>query len=303
MQDPSDTPSIVSPDGSINSPHGMDNWEIVHGLLEQVLARDELAVPMLPEVAIRVVRSGPKDWTNARQLSDIINADPTLTMYVLRVAASAGKRPATPIISLQHAVAWLGFEEVANIAFTLAMQGKMLDVKGQQHKARRLWRHSLASALWSRQLAHMLARETGVCYLCGLLHNIGKVVTLGAVHDLAQRAGKKLASEEYDRLIETFHRHIGARVVTAWALPSPVLTVTSQWEAYAAAGAARFESNVVNVAHALADYSLLESTQVARDLLVTSEAYRDLGLAAADSEPLFDATAAINAELDRYLAP
>ena len=86
-----------------------------------------------------------------------------------------------------------------------------------------MWRHSLASALWSRQLAHMLARETGLCYLCGLLHNIGKVVTLSAVHELAQRAGKKLTGEDYDRLIETFHRHVGARVVTAWALPPPVL--------------------------------------------------------------------------------
>jgi HD-like signal output (HDOD) protein len=303
MQDPPNNPPTNSPGGSINLPDGMENWEIVHGLLEQCLARDDLAVPMLPEVAIRVVRSGPKDSTNARQLADIINADPALTMYVLRVAASAAKRPATPIVSLQHAVAWLGFEEVANIAFTLATQGKMLDVKGQQHKARRLWRHSLASALWSRQLAHMLAREAGSCYLCGLLHNIGKVVTLGAVHDLAQRAGKKLASEEYDRLIETFHRHIGARVVTAWGLPSPVLTVTSQWEAYAAAGAARFESNVVNVAHALADITVLESTQVARDLLVSGEAYRDLGLTPADGEALFDSAAAINAELDRYLAP
>jgi HD-like signal output (HDOD) protein len=224
-------------------------------------------------------------------------------MYVLRVAASAAKRPASPIVSLSHAVAWLGFDAVASIAFTLALQGKMLDVKGQQHKARRLWRHSLASALWSRQLAHMLAREAGMCYLCGLLHNIGKVVTLGAVHDLAERAGKKLSGEEYDRLIETFHRHIGARVVTAWALPSPVLTVTSQWEAYAAAGPARFESNVVNVAHALADFTLLESTPLARDLLVTNAAYRDLGLTPEDGEPLFDSAAAINAELDRYLAP
>jgi HD-like signal output (HDOD) protein len=140
-------------------------------------------------------------------------------------------------------------------------------------------------------------------YLCGLLHNIGKVVTLGAVHDLAQQAGIKLAGEEYDRLIETFHRHVGARVITAWALPSPVLTVTSQWEAYASAGAARFESNVVNVAHRLADFTLLESTQLARDLLVTNPAFLDLGLTAADGEPLFDSAAAINAELDRYLAP
>jgi len=286
-----------------NPPDELDNCEFVHGLLERYVAGDGLAVPMLPEVAVRVMRAGPNDSTNAGQLADIINADPALTMYVLRVARSAAKRPASPIGSLRHAVAWLGFDEVSNIAFTLALQGKMLDVKGQQHKARRLWRHSLASALWSRQLAHMLAREAGMCYLCGLLHNIGKVVTLGAVHDLAEGAGRKLAGDEYDQLIETFHRHIGARVITAWALPSPVLTVTSQWEAYAAAGPARFESNVVNVAHALADFTLLESTPLARELLVTNAAYGDLGLTPEDGEPLFDAAAAINAELDRYLAP
>jgi len=286
-----------------NPPRELDDCDFVHGLVERCLVNDELAVPLLPEVAVRVIRTGPKSKTNAQQLADIINADPALTMYVLRIAASAAKRPASPIANLAHAVAWLGFDEVANIAFTLALQGKMLDVKGQQHKARRLWRHSLASALWSRQLAHMLAEETAMCYLCGLLHNIGKVVTLGTVHELAQRAARKLASEDYDRLIETFHRHIGARVVTAWALPSPVLTVTAQWEAYAAAGPARFESNVVNVAHALADFTLLDSTQLARDLLVTNAAYRDLGLTPADGEALFDAAAGINSELDRYLAP
>jgi HD-like signal output (HDOD) protein len=287
---------------SINSLDEPDNCVIVQRFLERCLIGDDLIVPLLPEVAVRVVRAGPIS-TNARQLADIINADPALTMYVLRIAASAAKRPATPIVSLPHAVAWLGFDEVANIAFTLALQGKMLDVRGQQHKARRLWRHSLASALWSRQLAHMLARETGICYLCGLLHNIGKVVTLGVVHEVAQRAGRILAGEEYDRLIDMFHRHVGARVVTAWALPSPVLTVTAQWEAYASAGSARFECNIINVAHAFADFTLLESTRLDRGSLMTQAAYLDLGLTPADGERLFESAAAINAELDRYLSP
>jgi HD-like signal output (HDOD) protein len=286
----------------IDLPEGADNGEIVRGFLERCVITDDLNVPLLPEVAVRVVRTGP-GATNAQQLADIINADPTLTMHVLRIAASAAKRPATPIVSLPHAVAWLGFDEVTNIAFTLALQGKMLDVKGQQHKARRLWRHSLASALWARQLAHMLARETGVCYLCGLLHNIGKVVTLGVAHEVAQRAGRMLAGEEYDRLIETFHRHIGARVVTAWALPSPVLTVTTQWETYASAGSARFESNVVNVAHAFADFTLRDPARLDRDSLMVEPAYRDLGLTPEDGECLFNSAAAINDELDRYLAP
>lgn len=61
--------------------------------------------------------------------------------------------------------------------------------------------------------------------------------------------------------------------------------------------------NVVNVAHALADFTLLDSTPLARDLLLTTAAYRDLGLTAQDAEPLFDSAAGISAELDRYLAP
>jgi HD-like signal output (HDOD) protein len=278
-----------------------DNCEVVHGLLEERLVRGELTVPLLPEVAVRVVRA--RESSNAEQLSEIIGADTALTMYVLRIAASAVKRPVTPIISLPHAVAWLGFDEVANIAFTLALQGKMLDVPGHQHKARRLWRHSLASALWSRQLALMLAREAGLSYLCGLLHNIGKAVTLGAARDLARQSGRNLSSEDYDRLVETFHRDVAARVVGAWELPPPVLTVVTQWEAYQNAGTAYFECNIVNVAHRLADCTLLESTHLARDLLIIDPAYRDLGLSAEDGKPLFDSAADINAELDRYLAP
>jgi HD-like signal output (HDOD) protein len=279
-----------------------DNGEFVHGLLERCLVRDELDVPLLPEVALRVMRMG-NESANARQLSDIINADPALTMCVLRIAASAARRPLTPIVSLQHAVAWLGFSEVANIAFALALQGKMLDVPGQQHIARRLWRHSLASALWSRHLARMLAQESGLSYLCGLLHNIGKVVTLGAVHELARRSAKKLESAEYERLIETFHRYIGARVVTVWQLPPTVLSVTTLWENYASAGSVRLQSTIVYVADRLSDYTLLGPTPASKDLLLAEPAYQDLGLAKEDGIRLFDSAGDIAAELDHYLAP
>jgi HD-like signal output (HDOD) protein len=275
----------------------------VRGLLEGSLARNELAIPSLPEVAVRVVGSGTKNSGNAHLLADIIQADTALAEYVLRIASSAAKRPALPITSLQHAIAWLGLDDVANIAFTLALQGRMLHVEGQHRKARRLWRHSLASALWARQLAHLLVRETGLCYLCGLLHNIGRAVTLGAVHDVAQRAGLELTGHDYDGLIDIFNRDVGRRVMSAWVLPPPVLAVAAQWDNYASAGAVQWESNVVNVAHKLADFTLHEPCMLTRELLLMDRGFRDLGLSAQDAEPLFDSTVAINAELDRYLSP
>jgi HD-like signal output (HDOD) protein len=281
----------------------LDSFDVVRGLLEGSLARNELAIPSLPEVAVRVVGSGTKNSGNAHLLADIIQSDAALTEYVLRIASSAAKRPALPITSLQHAIAWLGLDDVANIAFTLALQVRMLHVEGQHRKARRLWRHSLASALWARQLAHLLVRETGLCYLCGLLHNIGRAVTLGAVHDVAQRAGLELAGNDFDGLIEIFSREVGERVVSAWALPPPVLSVVSRWDDYASAGAVRWESNVVNVAHKLADFTLHEPCMLTRELLLMDRGFKDLGLSAQDAEPLFDSTVAINAELDRYLSP
>lgn len=284
--------------------HALDtaeNYDFVHGLLERRLGCNELVVPLLPEVAIRVMRLRADPALTAAQLAAIVDADPAFTMYVLRVASSAAKRPATPIVSLHQAVAWLGFEAVGNIAFTLALQGKMLNVPGQSQTARRLWRHSLASALWSKHLSHMLARDAGLGYLCGLLHTIGKPVTLAAVHDIAQRGQIKLTTEEYLRLIETFHRHVGALVVGAWGVAPQVLTALMQWEAYMAAGASSRDCGIVNLAHRLADCTLADSTALARDLLVTDPVYAYLGFAAVDAAALFDAAPSIQADLDSFL--
>jgi HD-like signal output (HDOD) protein len=288
---------------SVKSCEELESLEAVRGLVEQYIARNELVIPTLPTVAVRVVRSGTGNSGDAHLLADIIHTDSALTQYVLKIASSAAKRPSMPITSLQHAIAWLGLDDVANIAFTVALQGKMLHVEGQHRKARRLWRHSLASALWSRHLSHMLQRETGLCYLCGLLHTIGRAVTLGAIHEVAERAGMQLAGNEYDCLIELFHRDVGQRVLSAWALPPPVPAVVARWDSYPAAGAVRWECNVVNVAHKLADFTLHEPAMLTRELLVLDQGYRDLGLSAQDADPLFDSTVAINAELDRYLSP
>ena len=89
------------------------NCGLVHDLLEERLRAGTLDLPLLPEIAIRVMRLASGERTSAGRLAAIIQADPALTMYVLRVAASAAKRPSGALVSLHHAVTWLGFDEVA----------------------------------------------------------------------------------------------------------------------------------------------------------------------------------------------
>jgi HD-like signal output (HDOD) protein len=282
-------------------PQDGDPRALVHGLLERRLRAGTLDLPLLPEVAIRVMRLSAGEHGSAGQLAAIIHADPALTMYVLRVAASAAKRPSGAIVSLHHAVTWLGFDEIANIAFTLALQGRMLNVPGQNQKARRLWRHALASALWARELAIRTGRDAGIGYLCGLLHAIGKPATLRAVHDIARGAEAMLGGADYDELIETFFRHVGADMVRAWGLPAVVVATATHWEAPESAGAWSPECRLVLAAHALADHSLTDSVSLARELLTSSPAFIDLRLEPAAGVTLFDAAGAVHAELDGYL--
>ena len=276
-----------------------DRRGLVRSLLAESLERGSFAVPRLPEAAVRIVEL--REDGNARELSDVIKTDPALTLYVLRIAASAPNRPAMPIVSLTHAVAWLGLDEVANMAFTLALQPKMLDVPGHQRKARRFWRHSLASALWSRQLALALGREPGLCYLCGLLHDIGKAVTLRAAHELARHAGALLESADYDRLVDEFHREVAACVVTAWGMPEPIVAVATRWEARA--GAARFECGIVSAARGLADCTAEGSALPTLPRLAEDATFRELGLETEAAASILECDRAVNAELDRYLSP
>jgi HD-like signal output (HDOD) protein len=277
------------------------DFDLVHGLLERSLAHGTFLVPTLPEVAVRIVES--RESANAHQLADVIKADRALTMYVLRIAASAPNRAVMPIVSLQHAVAWLGLDEVANMAFTLALQAKMLDVRGHQSKARKLWRHSLASALWSRQLAIILERETGLCYLCGLLHDIGKAVTLRAAHELARLSAASLSSAQYDRLLETFHRDVAQCVVTRWQLPAPIVAVVTRWGAEPQVEGAPLECSIVDVARRLADSTAHGEALPTPELLSQDRSFRQLGLPPAEVAPLLQSAGDINAELDRYLSP
>jgi HD-like signal output (HDOD) protein len=279
------------------NPHA-DDVEAVRALLRTQLSRDTFPLPELPEVAVRIVES--RESANAQQLARVIKSDRGMTLYVLRIAASAPNRAVMPIASLPHAIAWLGLDEVANVAFTRALQPRMLDVPGHHRKARRLWRYSLASALWSRQLALALRLETGLCYLCGLLHGIGKAVTLRAAHDLANLSARSLADIEYDGLLEEFHQEVAARVAVRWRLPEPVVQLATRWDD-CAAGAAPPERSIVDLAHRLADATTQGWTPPTRELLMGE--LRRLGLEAEQADWVLGSGRGIVAELDRYLAP
>jgi HD-like signal output (HDOD) protein len=276
------------------------NFELVRGVFVSQVTRGELELPMLPEVAARVLGVALAADTSATSLARLISGDPSLAAHVMRVASSAAYQPRAPIESLQHAISWLGMAEVSDVAFTVAVQGKLLNVPGQKARVQRLWKSSVATAVWSRLVAEASGRPTEVAYLNGLLHEVGKPVCLQTIAELARRAATPLIESEFDQLMAEFHVDVGAQLATAWKLPPAVTRVIRGWQDWPDADEGRDCCAVAYLAHHLATGMLENYGTLVADALAADPVTEYLGLGLADVLQLCAQSDHVQAVVDHY---
>jgi len=277
-----------------------DNVECVRTLLTGLIARGELQLPVLPEVAARVVAVAGSPDADASALARVIIGDQSLAAHVMRVATSAINQPRHRIESLQQAISWLGMAVISDIAFTVAVQGKLLNVPGQKARVRLMWRQAVATALWARVVADAIGSKADASYLSGLLHEIGKPACVAAIVELSRRAATPLTDTEFDALIAEFHVRVGAQLATEWRLPENVLIVVREWRSWNDAAERRDSCAIVHLAHQLAEHMAASIEPSVLEALAADAVTAHLGLAPAELEALFAQTDHVRALLEGY---
>lgn len=276
------------------------NYELVRGVFASQVARAELELPVLPEVAARVVSVASSAETDAAALSRLITNDPALAAHVMRVASSAAYQPRSPIDSLQQAISWLGMSEVSDIAFTVAVQGKLLNVPGQKARIQRMWKCAVATAAWSRLVAEVTRHSAETAYLSGLLHEIGKPVCLQTIAELARRAATPLIESEYDAMVAEFHVDVGTQLAVAWKLPASVTNVIRGWSRWADVTEGREACAVAYLAHHLATGMLENYGTLVAEALASDPVTEFLGLQLGDVLALCAQADHVQALVDHY---
>lgn len=223
-----------------------------------VLARiseGRLTIPASPAVAARCLAILRDPNGNHRKLVQVVESDPILTAMVMRGANCAAH--GAMVNTTELAVARLGQQKLKTTVLEFAAR-ELFQSPDRQIAAtcRKIWTHSVAVALLSRDLAGLVGNpDSDGCYVAGLLHDVGKPVMaamlLEAEAKLAKGTTGWLDAALWSRTVEDAHRQVGLALALEWKLPDEVVAAIRDCGDYDATNRSS-SANVVRFANALA---------------------------------------------------
>ena len=269
--------------------------------LEARIGSARLVIPVLPAVASTVLAMIDDPDADIARLARTIQHDPAIAGHVMRVANSASLRGGAPIVSLQQAITRLGMRSIADIALAACMGPKLFNAPQHAALIEHIWNDSLATALWSREIARALRRNVEVAFLCGLLHQIGKPVLLQAVQELMQGQAEQLGEPQLLAALERHAAAAGLAVATHWGLPEQVAETIAHVADFSCSERAPDLVAMVSVAHAIALQTPGEGVIDAQPLMDLPEIV-EINLYLADAQALLDKADSVRSMLKEIAA-
>jgi HD-like signal output (HDOD) protein len=202
--------------------------EKVQKELIQAIDNDELVLPTLPEVALKVREAAENPDIGIPQLSKVIGNDAALTARIIKVVNSPLLRTNKEITDLQMAVARLGINYTCNLATGLAME-QMFQATSDvvDRTMREVWNKSTEIA----GICHVLCKHytrllPDQATLAGLVHQIGVLPILTYAEEHSELLADSIS---LNHVIEQIHPIIGDKILRTWEFPELIAMVPSQY--------------------------------------------------------------------------
>jgi putative nucleotidyltransferase with HDIG domain len=221
-------------------------------ILDNRIAQDNLALPLLPAIAAKANDVVRRPDATPKDLISTVELDPILAAMVMRQAGGAGCR------TIEQAVTKLGPQKVRSI---LAESSAHRAVESRDAKSaeatRVIWEHSRAVAIMAQDVAVLAGvEEPEACYVAGLLHDVGKTVVatmlLEAEAQISQRNPKLwIDGEAWIGVVDRAHRKVGTNLTKKWQLSEDIQNATLAFSDFDAANR-RSIGNAVHFSNALA---------------------------------------------------
>ena len=204
--------------------------QVPNPLKDQLLnLSEELSTP--PYILTCILEFTSELNSDVDYIVDILSTQPVIVSRILKVANSAFYGLSRTVSSVNQAILFLGMQAVRNLVVTDSIQN-IYQKKGPHHQYyNKLWKHSLATAIFSRMLAvkQPFTFNPEDAYITGLLHDMGKLALLEhysnryikTLQDNTSNGQYLLQREE-----QTFgfaHPLVGAAIADNWLFPEGII--------------------------------------------------------------------------------
>lgn len=197
--------------------------------MSELLARPQAPwalrlLPPFPAIAQRVLALVSHEDVAIRELGDLVKMDPSFSAELLRFANSALFGVSHEVKSVSQAIVLLGLDRVKTMA-TLVAVNRMIRSSVRVAALRKVWVHSLVTALIAEEVARVSGLAGDTAYTAGLLHNLGTLGLMSAypeeysrMLDVTQEFGFDLLQTERD-LFDIDHSLAGCYLAQDWDFP------------------------------------------------------------------------------------
>lgn len=204
--------------------------------LSQKLAAAVDGMPAFPKSVQKILEVTRNVNTTPKDLIQIIDKDPVMTVKILKVVNSAYYSLPKQITSINHAGVFLGINTIKNLALSIAAIGMLPKTNAAGFDMQQYLLHSLATAGIAKRLALTLDDADPMdCFIAGLLHDFGKVVFAQFMPDELRQAIDESQKEKVSlhqalrRVVGVDHVVVGAMLVERWHFaPYLVETIRNQ---------------------------------------------------------------------------
>jgi HD-like signal output (HDOD) protein len=191
------------------------------------IEKDQLVLPTLPEVALKVREVADDPDADIDKLTSVIGNDAALSARIIRVANSPLLRASRAIEDLRTALMRLGIQYTCNIATGLAME-QMFQATSDlvDMRMREVWsRSSEVAGICHVLCKHYTKLRPDQATLAGLVHKIGVLPILTYAED---HPALLKDSFTLDAVIDELHAPLGDLILKTWGFPEELAHIPTQ---------------------------------------------------------------------------